>query len=143
MKAIAAYPSQTGPEPVKDWLASFARVDEPFYPEMLTRDPRANGRLVRDAPSGPPSGAAVEGERVGPYTVLVENEGEKLVLTRDVPGAEPRVLRRWFLPYGATRSAPHAFTLRVEPRADDGPVVEITVRRDGAVMGLAVDVAGP
>src|SRR5205807_6276126 len=47
LRAIGAYRSQLGDDPAHDWLVTFARADEPFYPEVLVDDPRVAGRRVR------------------------------------------------------------------------------------------------
>jgi hypothetical protein len=62
------------------------------------------------------------------------------VRRRTRPDAAP--LKVWPLPRDA-EAAPHTYELLVDVRRDDGPVVELTVRRDGEVLGLAVDVAPP
>lgn len=52
MGVIAHYPSQTGPAPTSDWLASFAKSDEVFFTERWRFDPaRKSMRRVGSAPS--------------------------------------------------------------------------------------------
>jgi LmbE family N-acetylglucosaminyl deacetylase len=65
LASIARYPSQTGPEPEKDWLASFARKEEPFFAERLVRD---GARWVQrgSVPAGPDERVL----RVGPLEEL-------------------------------------------------------------------------
>lgn len=129
MRAIAAYPSQTGPDPVHDWLASFVRADEPFYPEKL------------DGPRGPLTKAMTAGR----YALRLTDAGS-LVLeagaaTGTTPNASepPRKLRSWLQAPSASGAAPPAYALRITPKPEDGPVVEVEVFRDGALVGVAVD----
>ncbi|MEI8254780.1 MAG: PIG-L family deacetylase [Deltaproteobacteria bacterium] len=176
--AISAYVSQTGPDPARDWLASFARADEVFYPERLALD-AARGRfdrvasegrapgevrdegawqggatrvrsLVQRAPmecaftvgagewvvrllaDGPDSGAADEIASDGASAVRISVRGDT---------GDARVLRRAGLPADAPGET-HRYEVRLDPRGDDGGVVEFTVRRDGDVIAVAVDPLG-
>jgi LmbE family N-acetylglucosaminyl deacetylase len=85
--AMALYRSQTGPNPETDWLASFTRSDEVFFPERLVPDRRAPRRLVRSASYGAPTNGNVawrggwspEGSRdvtmTAPFECRVDSNG--------------------------------------------------------------------
>ena len=148
--AIATYASQTGPATRLSYLFSFARAREPFYPETL--EPDGPGRLRRSAPLAP----AVEGARVrcrvvdaeeksafeiahtekGSYGVRMEPTA--LVLERQSAGEAALSIGRWRLPRSAA-PARHTVEVLIELRPDDGGVAEITLRRDGELLGVAVD----
>ena len=124
---IAAYPSQTGPEPSSDWLAAFARLDEPFFPVHLVRG--KNGSLVRQAD---PLRASLPAGPAAPYRLVFhDGAAADVVVDAEVVGVV----------HVGAREAPeaHTWTLHADRRADDGGVVEVTVRRDGVFMGLVVD----
>jgi LmbE family N-acetylglucosaminyl deacetylase len=131
MAAIAAFVSQTGPAPTDDWLASFARLDEPFFPVQLAA--AAAGTLVRVAAAGDAAGGVVDVSHrlvlppssTAPLRADVVNAAGVVVGTIAVPAAELQTGAGW--------------TLAAQHRPDDGGVVEITVRRDGEFMGLVVD----
>jgi LmbE family N-acetylglucosaminyl deacetylase len=77
----------------------------------------------------------------GGYTV--RTSAKEVVLERAGTGAAAgagagEVLRRWALPRAAA-PARHAVEVAIDLRPDDGGVAEITLRRDGEVLGVAVD----
>lgn len=134
--AIAHYTTQLL-VPVVDadesWLSSFARTDEVFWPETLAPDPDHEGWLVR-APGTEPSVSLEAGESVHVGTdldLVVDASGVSLV-------SAGTTLRQLPVPHGEDPSAPHEYDVRVDPRPDDGPVSEVTVRRDGVFWMLAV-----
>ncbi len=156
--AIATYVSQTGLDPARDWLATFARADEVFYPEHLVLD-AVRGRIDRavgpgSAPmecvftAGPTSDAAAwtvrflaEGTGSGAGDEIASDGpgGLRMSVRSDVGDA--RVLRRVPLPEDPPGTT-HRYEVRFDPRADDGGVVEITLRRDGEFLAVAVDPFG-
>ncbi len=71
------------------------------------------------------------------YRLRIDARGTRATLERG-DERERRSLRSWSLPADAA-GAPHAFSLRIDPRPDDGGVFEVTLRRDGALVGVAVD----
>jgi LmbE family N-acetylglucosaminyl deacetylase len=50
-----------------------------------------------------------------------------------------RVLRALRLPEDGAAHARHRWELRMDPRPDEGGVIEIELRRDGALLGVTVD----
>lgn len=131
LAAISSYVSQLGSDPDHDWLTTFARSDEPFYPEDLlcttggcrsTRTPATRVTLS-------PQTATAD---VGGYHLEQDAPGEKLSLTRG-----NRVLRRWTLPLSG-RAVGHTFDVTIAPHPED-KAVEISLARDGALLGIAID----
>ena len=133
LDAIGAYRSQLGSDPDHDWLTTFARADEPFWPEVLTC---AAGHCT--SASVPPTAVPLSPEApeadVGAYHLRLEAAGEKLALTR-----ADRLLRRWTLPL-SERDRAHTFEVTIAPRARE-QVIEITLARDEALLGVAIDAA--
>ena len=129
--AITKYPSQTGPSPRTDWLASFARREELFFPARYTH---LEGRWVR-APveqrfefklDAPISLGVDSGQR---FTVTVQ--AGRVTLARLMPGGAQQVAV-----WPVTEVGP--FTLEVEPRPDDGDVTEWSLRGPSGLVGLEV-----
>jgi hypothetical protein len=123
LAAIGAYRSQLGDDPEHDWLTTFARTDEPFWPDPLL--PRA---------PGPPvflSRSATDAD-VGPYHLRLSEDAETLTLTRG-----DRKLRRWLLPFDGKGRA-HAFALAIAAATDEGGR-EIALERDRVLLGVAID----
>ena len=131
MAAIAAFISQTGPTPTDDWLASFARLDEPFFPVQLAAG--SAGTLVRVAAAGDAAGGVVD---VSYRLMLPPSSTESL--RADVVNAAAVVVGTIAVP-AAELHAGAGWALAADHRPDDGGVVEITVRRDGVFIGLVVD----
>jgi LmbE family N-acetylglucosaminyl deacetylase len=124
--AIAHYVTQLeAPDVASSWLSSFAREDEPFYPELLVTDPAHEHRLVRE-----------------PSDVTDVAAFGRIELSSDETGAtlthDGIVLRHWPVPHGEDATALHRYETIVEPRPSDGPVAEISVRRDGVFWMSAV-----
>lgn len=128
-RAIAAYPSQTGPNPYGDWLMSFARADEAFYTETLVRE---GTRLVR----------ARGVDRTAAYRTEIDPaEGRRSVrVLRASDGSLVRALR---LPHDALDGLPPRIEHRADQRADEGNVTEIQVWMQGSFLGLAIDAPTP
>jgi LmbE family N-acetylglucosaminyl deacetylase len=135
LAAIGAYRSQLGDDPDHDWLTSFARADEPFWPETLTcKDGRcastsALPRRIALSPAAPDADVA-------PYHAQLDATDETLTIT-----AGDRVLRKWTLPL-AGRDRAHVFDVTIGEPGRDG-AVEVTVARDGAILGIAIDPRTP
>ena len=141
LDVIAAYPSQTGPEPASDWLAAFARLDEPFFPVHLVRV--KNGPLVRQADPHRPS---LPDGATEPYRLVFhDGAAADVVVGRGASGSAVAdvvdVVDVVGVVHVGARDAPeaHTWTLQADRRADDGGVVEVTIRRDGVFIGLVVD----
>jgi hypothetical protein len=142
LRAIGVYRSQLGDDPAHDWLLTFARAEEAFYPETLVDDascPRPGpGRRVR-APLADIARAsaslACDGVReaaIAPYVVTLDPDGARVAVTR--AGA---LVREWATPLDA-RCAAHDWEALVDRRTDDR-VTEITLWRDGRFFGVAID----
>jgi LmbE family N-acetylglucosaminyl deacetylase len=139
-RAIAAYASQLG-TPVADesWLSSFARTDEVFWPETLAPDPAHPERLVRAGAVSvfgasadvtlAQGGSAFFG--VGDLRLSIDGAGVQLS-----HGATE--LRRIPWAHAQPPTDPHTYELRIDSRSEEGDACEITVRRDGVVLLLAV-----
>ncbi len=98
---ITHYPSQTGPEPVRNWLASFARPNELFFPERYERE---GARWVH-APAGAASEFPVEQDSSPTH------DGVHLVVDQSelrLENAEGGTLVRWPRPAGP-------LTVRIDP----------------------------
>jgi len=122
LAAIEAYRSQLGADPAHDWLTSFARADEPFWPEPSARGASTRVTLSAEAPSG----------AIGAYRAELARTGDALTLYRD-----ERLIRRWPLPL-SRRDRPHRFDVTIAPALDQH-VICLTVARDGALLGVAFD----
>jgi hypothetical protein len=138
LRAIGLYRSQLGDDPAHDWLVTFARAEEAFYPEVLVDDANRPRRRVR-APLGDvvrtSALLACDGAHetaIAPYALALDPDGSRVAITQ--AGA---LVRAWATPLDA-RCAPHDWEVRVDRRADDG-VTEITLRRDGRFFGVAID----
>jgi LmbE family N-acetylglucosaminyl deacetylase len=131
LAAIGAYRSQLGADPDHDWLTTFARADEPFWPEELTC---VAGRCASTrAPSLRMSlSPQTRDSDLAPYHFQLDETAETLALSRG-----DRVLRHWTLPLSG-RDRAHAFDVTIAPRPDDH-ATEISVVRDGALLGVAID----
>jgi hypothetical protein len=122
LAAIGAYRSQLGDDPDHDWLTTFARTDEPFWPDPLfVRAPCPPVFLSRSAPDAD----------LAPYHLHLSDDAETVTLTRG-----DRKLRRWLLPFDG-RDRAHAFALAIS-RSDEGGR-EIALERDGTLIGIAID----
>ena len=138
LRAIGTYRSQLGDDPEHDWLLTFARAQEAFYPETLVDDPSRPHRRVR-APladvARTSASLACDGARklsIAPYIVTLDPDGARIAITRD--GA---LVRAWATPLDA-RCSPHDWEARVDRRTDDG-VTELTLWRDGRFFGVVID----
>lgn len=154
-QAIASYASQTGARsrPLS-YLFSFARAREPFFLESLVAD--GTGRLRRaPAPNDmPPMGWRCRGDEREDERALVFAHGHAEVYAlrkhghaldlerRAAPSAPVTVLKSWTLPLPRTESS-HRLELTLDMRPDEGGVGEITVRRDGELLGVAIDPEPP
>lgn len=98
---ITRYRSQTGPAPTGDWLASFARRDEAFFPESYQR---LGGRWVRAPLEETRVLAVVEGP--GPLHEGVRVHGE--------PGVV-RLVGEGGVEWARFARPPGALTLRIDP----------------------------
>jgi len=131
LAAIALYPSQLGADPDHDWLTTFARREEPFWPEDLTcvaghcTTTATPPQTVSLSPSAPDGDA-------GAYHLHLDGGGEQLLLTRG-----ERLLRHWTLPL-AGRDRAHSFEVTVAVRELQN-VTELTVARDGSLLGVAIE----
>jgi LmbE family N-acetylglucosaminyl deacetylase len=119
---ITHYPSQTGPEPTRDWLASFVRTDELFFPEHLERQ---GAHWVRA-----PARNGVElvfGDGQGPT-----HDGVQVVTTTDEVrlenAATHETLARWPRPAGTMR-------VRIDPT---GASWEWSLFGSAGLAGVAV-----
>jgi LmbE family N-acetylglucosaminyl deacetylase len=122
LAAIGEYRSQLGDDPDHDWLRTFARTDEPFWPDPLfARSPGVAVSLSR---------AAVDAD-VGPYHLTLSADADSVTLTRD-----GRKLRKWLLPFDGREGA-HAFALAISAGDEGGR--EVAVERDGVLLGVTVD----
>jgi LmbE family N-acetylglucosaminyl deacetylase len=155
--------------PSLSYLFSFARAREPFFPETLAADGdtalrraassargavgnagawRLEGDTARlDLPQQAPLRCRIGGAGdVTTLELLRGTEGHyalrttktELTLERGNAAGERQLLRRWALPRAASPT-PHALDLAIDLRGDDGGVAEITLRRDGELLGLAID----
>lgn len=155
--------------PNLSYLFSFAHASEPFFPETLAADGEralrrtassARGAVTGDAPwrfdgrtarrdlsqQAPIRCRALAAEAESALEILsgagghyaVRTTANDLVLERANAQAEILVLRRWVLPRTSGR-ARHAIEIAVDVRQDDGGVAEITLRRDGELLGVAID----
>jgi LmbE family N-acetylglucosaminyl deacetylase len=147
LEVISDYPSQTGSVPRTDWLASFARREEVFYPETLVR--AKSGRWVRGpAPGQGESQPAQELELEFKHGLL-----QRVTASRDtgfdefelflspngitlnrVEGPNRRRIATWPRPYTESTT----LQLRVDPRPDDGEVSEWSVWGEEGFIGQAV-----
>jgi hypothetical protein len=138
--AIASYTSQLGtPIPDESWLSSFGRTDEVFWPVTLVDDPRHPGHLVRER-AGAVSVASAD-VVLGPEgSAFFELDGVRLSVDREGTRLSRGAieLRRMPWAHGDVSTDRHAFELRIDPRPTEGGVAEITVRRDGTFLSLAV-----
>ena len=126
LTAIARYVSQLGtPVAEESWLSAFARTEEPFYPEILVVDPMHAGRVVRE-PVAP-----TDLSPFGHIEVLADASGASLA-------RDGSVLRHLPVPHGEDPHTQHHYEVFVDPRPSEGPIAEVSVRRDGAFWLLAV-----
>ncbi len=167
--AIARYVSQLG-APIADqsWLSSFARSDEIFFSETLTADPTRPGRLVRAGRARGEVGSitssrpgALSVHHVAPLTLSFDaqldpggvarvawlgSEGGAALSIELDDGAVAlhrgdTLLRLLPTPHGEDPTLSHRYEVLVDPRPEEGPIAEVTVRRDGAIWMMAVIVA--
>jgi LmbE family N-acetylglucosaminyl deacetylase len=138
LRAVGAYRSQFGDDPAHDWLLTFARAEEAFFPETLVDDTSHPHRRVR-APLGDITSASAslscDGAHeaaIGPYVVTLDPDGARVAITK--AGA---LVHAWATPLDA-RCTPHDWEARVDRRTDDA-VTEITLWRDGRLFGVAID----
>lgn len=128
---LALYPSQIGSTPSTDWLSSFARREEIYFPERLVRHDgrwrRAPLREPFEVPLGRETSVVVNAS----LAFELEVAAGHVTLRRDSP-AGPVALASWRV------SEPGPFVLRVEPRPDDGDVAEWSVWGPRGLVGLQV-----
>jgi LmbE family N-acetylglucosaminyl deacetylase len=129
LRAIAAHASQTRALP-DSYLFGFARSDEMFFPETLPKRPASSVTPVRAGRSG----------------ARVTAGG--LVLDLDATRKEARLsrgsvlLKTWPLPHDLWGDvAEEDFELAIDPRPEDGPVREVSLRWGGRLIGVAIDVS--
>jgi LmbE family N-acetylglucosaminyl deacetylase len=131
LAAIGAYRSQLGDDPDHDWLTTFARAEEPFWPEDLTCDAGQGSQATAPATRVSLSQTTPAAD-VAPYRLQLDAKAETLSFTRG-----DTLLRRWTLPL-AKRDRAHVFDVAITPRPEDH-ATEVTVLRDGALLGVAID----
>lgn len=145
---IGRYRSQFEGPVAESWLAGFARAEEVAWPEILVREQGEAGRFERaggGAASRAKAGVAGGGSLGlgGSYALRVVTGAAELVRS-DVGVGDARApalrLARWLLPHD-DGGREHVWELSAQRRDDDGGVTEITARRDGELVGVAVDVA--
>ncbi len=164
-RAIAQYGSQLHVEVEHDWLGTFARGESIAWPEQLVRE---GDRVVRARAEGGAAGlvevVAPPTQSEGVIVLAVHHRAPlevsfettlgpsgSVVLELERREAGPlrvgitadavtfargqELLRSVFVPevQGA-----HAWSLRVDPRPDDGGVIELELRRDGRAVAWAV-----
>lgn len=76
------------------------------------------------------------GSAEGRYTL--RTRANELTLERWSSEPVPLVLRRWYVPKSPAAER-HDLEIAVDLRPDDGNVGEITVRRDGQILGVEID----
>ena len=141
LAAIRTYTSQLGDDPSQSYLLKFARASETFWPETLARDPRDPSHLDRAEATLARTVSVTLGPNAAEttfegYTLKIVADGTAIVLTRTTADAP---IRTWPLPEDG-RGAPHKWDVRIDPR-DQERSTEITLRRDGHVLGVAIDPA--
>jgi len=131
LAAIGLYHSQLGTDPDHDWLTTFARAEEPFWPEELTCAAHRCGSSRAPSKQAPLSIATPEAD-VAPYHLRLDGGGETLAIARG-----DRLLRRWTLPLDG-RDRAHVFDVTSAPYGQSR-AIEVTVARDGSFLGVAID----
>lgn len=131
--AISRYGSQLGADPDHDWLTTFARADEAFWPEELTcegarcerrHETAARVSLSPQAPSG----------KARSYDLRLDKDGETLIVMRP-----DHVLGHWTLPL-AGRDRAHVFEVTFSTYEGEH-ATEVSVWRDGAFLGVGIEVS--
>lgn len=129
LRAIAAHASQTRAT-FDSYLFGFARSDEMFFPETLAERPAAKTTPLRAG-------------RDGLRTTI-----DGLSLELDPTKKEARLsrgallLKTWPLPHDLWGDVPEeAFEVTIDPRPEDGPVREVSLRWGGRLIGVAIDVS--
>ncbi len=142
-EVIAAYPSQTGPVPRADWLFSFARREETFYPEDLVRT--ASGQWLRRLAPGQNADELTLEFRNFPLLRLMASRDQgldefELFLSHDritlnrIEGWHRRRIGMWPRPFTESTT----LRLRVDPRPDDGDVSEWSLWGDEGFIGQVI-----
>jgi LmbE family N-acetylglucosaminyl deacetylase len=131
LEVLSQHPSQTGPKPMADWLASFARREEVFFPERLSRFKGHWARTPIAEPFEIELGAhtSFKVNQTDQYEVTVSSE--RVTMHRLTPDGRRRVAS-W------PRLEPGPLTLRVDPRPDDGDVTEWTLWGRKGLVGVEV-----
>lgn len=148
LRAIAAHRSQTRGT-LASYLFAFARSDEAFFPEAFERragswrrkdgSPPIATRTARIA-RGVARLALLEDAAAG-YGVAIDGARLEARALRVSGGAET-VLATWPLPHDLwAEDAEEPFEATVDPVPGDGPVVEISLRCRGALVGVAASVS--
>lgn len=131
LEIISEYPSQTGPKPANDWLAGFARREEVFFPERLSRSKGhwARTPIAHPFEIGLTPHASLRVNQRDEYEVTVT--AERVTMHRLTPNGLQRVAS-W------QRLEPGPLTLHVDPRPDDGDVTEWSIWGDKGLVGVEV-----
>ncbi|AKF04684.1 hypothetical protein DB32_001833 [Sandaracinus amylolyticus] len=148
-RAIAEYRSQLHVDVEHDWLGDFARGESIFWVESLVRDPMHPERLVREPAEGAsPQRVSFDARVAADATATVRlssGHDDDASYTLEIVGdrevavrSGERVLRRVHIPDDAARHAEHRWELRIDPRPDEGHVVELELRREGALLAVVI-----
>lgn len=132
--AIAKFRSQLGDDPDHDWLVTFARAEEPFYPEILDgSSPRRVRATAHDVKTHSFMLTCASRERaIADYAIALDADGGRISIAR-----AGTLLRAWATPLDA-RCDGHTWEMRIDPR-DEDTITEISLWRDQRFFGIAFD----
>jgi len=140
--AIASHATQTRGQP-GSYLFGFARSDEPFFPEVLQRQGARWARVgrasrLRRHRVRRGNGRTTLSETTDAYDVIVDTTRRQAECRRR---GEEAPLQTWPLPFDlwTKDDDEEDFALAIDPRPEDGNVVEISVRWGESLVGVAVD----
>jgi LmbE family N-acetylglucosaminyl deacetylase len=125
----------------EDWLSAFVRDEEVFWVETLTSDPLDRSLLVRSPADGaPPATIARTSAQIGAPISLEVRAGVSVYGDADhrsfIVRANDLIVRR--IRVGSDGREVHELEVRADSRPDDGGVLELTLRLEGEIIGLAV-----
>lgn len=140
--AIGRYVSQLGTSDADaSWLSSFARTDEVYYPETLASTgagtvERVDGCRRMEIHGGIDRGRGTTLDTAARLRIAVDTHGvasleldERVIATGPSPhGEDPPT----------EEQTSHHYRVTIDDVPSDGPVVEVTVRRDGVLWMVAV-----